>query len=135
MRVSNAREKETFIYFAESQTYDTKNQKAFKVSDFLGATAVAAENQTILRFFPQGKNRDAIGTSTITPDTVTITHTANAHVEILKGIGALMGKENGGFVIGHDEAGSLGKRGETDISFERIASTGVAVEISGVTIA
>ena len=138
-RVINAQEKEVYMYVAEDATYATGNQAIFKASDFLGATVVnGAENQTIFRFRPQDVSH-VLGTGAV--DTFTLTHTANAHIEVLKTVAGAMSNPHGGFVVIQDDLGtSASSDGSsaggvaTDLNFPNIASTGTAVTCSAVAI-
>tara|TARA_R100001082_G_scaffold26725_1_gene13325 strand:- start:1215 stop:1616 length:402 start_codon:yes stop_codon:yes gene_type:complete len=130
----NAQEKELFMYVAEDATYATGNQAIFKASDFMGATAVnGVENKTILRFYPQDASRLGIGGDP-TPDTVTITHTNNAHVEVMKAVADAMSNPHGGIMVLADPSNTYGK-GTTELNIDPIASTGTAVSISAVVVA
>tara|TARA_R110002012_G_C11272010_1_gene569545 strand:+ start:63 stop:479 length:417 start_codon:yes stop_codon:yes gene_type:complete len=128
--------KENFLYVAESATYATGDQAAFKASDFIGCETPSA-TQTRFYFWPIDKA--AYGAENVTADSFTLTHTADAHIEILKGVAAAMKNPHGGFVVIQDDEGtsystdgsSLGSVGFSDIRYEPIASTGTAVTVDG----
>tara|TARA_R110002012_G_C11476428_1_gene594549 strand:+ start:100 stop:528 length:429 start_codon:yes stop_codon:yes gene_type:complete len=139
----NAQEKELLMYVAEDATYATGNQAIFKASDFVGATVVnGAENQTIFRFYPQDKGIMGNIGADPTYDTFTLTHTNNAHIEVMKTVASAMANPHGGFVVIQDDLGtaystdgsSLGAA-MTDLNYPPIASTGTAVSVSAVAIA
>ena len=138
-RVINAQEKEVYMYVAEDATYATGNQAIFKASDFLGATVVnGAENQTIFRFRPQDVSH-VLGTGAV--DSFTLTHTDNAHIEVLKTVGAAMSNPHGGFVVIQDDLGTAYSSdgatsggAMTDLNYPPIASTGTAVAVTAVAI-
>ena len=138
-RVMNAQEKEVYLYVAEDATYATGNQAIFKASDFLGATVVnGAENQTIFRFRPQDVSH-VLGTGAV--DSFTLTHTANAHLEVLKTVAGAMSNPHGGFVVIQDDLGtayttdgSSGGAAMTDLRYPAIASTGTAGSCTAVAI-
>ena len=103
----NAQEKELLMYVAEDATYATGNQAIFKASDFVGATVVnGVENQTIFRFYPQDKG--IMGNIGADPayDTFTLTHTDNAHIEVMKTVASAMANPHGGFVVIQDDLGT-----------------------------
>jgi len=142
IRTMNAQEKELLMYVAEDATYATGNQAIFKASDFVGATVVnGVENQTIFRFYPQDKG--VMGNIGADPayDTFTLTHTDNAHIEVMKTVASAMANPHGGFVVIQDDLGtaystdgsSLGAA-MTDLNYPPIASTGTAVSVSAVSI-
>ena len=134
----NAREKELYMYVAEDATYATGNQAIFKASDFMGAT-LTASTTTVFRFRPQ----DTVYTASadFAPDLFTLTHTADAGIEVLKTIGDIMAKPHGGFVVIQDDLGSayttdgssIGSA-MTDLRYPNIASTGTAVVVASVAI-
>ena len=136
-----AQEKELFMYVAEDATYATGNQAIFKASDFVGATAVTGvETKTVFRFYPQDKSKMGIGEDP-TFDSFTLTHTANAHLEVMKGVAGAMSNPHGGFVVIQDDLGTAySTDGATlgvalsDINYAPIASTGTAVSVSAVAI-
>ena len=138
-RVMNAQEKEVYMYVAEDATYATGNQAIFKASDFLGATVVTGvETKTVFRFRPQDVSH-VLGTGAV--DSFTLTHTANAHIEVMKTVGAAMANPYGGFVVIQDDLGtSASSDGSsaggvaTDLNYPPIASTGTAVSCSAVAI-
>ena len=138
-RVISAQEKEVYLYVAEDATYATGNQAIFKASDFLGATVVnGAENQTIFRFRPQDVSH-VLGTGAV--DSFTLTHTNNAHLEVMKTVAGAMSNPHGGFVVVQDDLGSSYSSdgtttgiAMTDLNFPPIASTGTAVSCSAVAI-
>ena len=141
IKTMNAQEKELFMYVAEDATYATGNQAIFKASDFMGATAVnGVENQTIFRFYPQDRSRMGIGGDPAA-DTFTLTHTNNAHVEVMKKVGEAMANSHGGFMVVQDDLGSAYSSDGTslgavrsDIQWGNIASTGTAIEVTAVAI-
>ena len=136
----NAQEKELMMYVAEDATYATGNQAIFKASDFVGSTCVDSTN-TIFRFYPQ--DMGIMGNLGADPayDTFTLTHTEDAHIEVMKGVASAMSNPHGGFVVIQDDLGtafssdgsSLGTA-MTDINYVPIASTGTATAVSAVTI-
>ena len=140
IRTMNAQEKELFMYVAEDATYETGDQAIFKASDFVGATCVDSTN-TIFRFYPQDKG--IMGNLGADPayDTFTLTHTEDAHIEVMKAVASAMSNPHGGFVVIQDDLGtayssdgsSLGAA-MTDLNYEAIASTGTAVSCTAVTI-
>ena len=140
IRTMNAQEKELVMYVAEDATYATGNQAIFKASDFVGSTCVDSTN-TIFRFYPQ--DRGIMGNIGADPayDTFTLTHTEDAHIEVMKGVASAMSNPHGGFVVIQDDLGTayssdgatLGAA-MTDLNYAAIASTGTAVSVSAVTI-
>jgi len=137
----NAQEKELLMYVAEDATYATGNQAIFKASDFIGATIVTGvETKTIFRFLPQDSST-GLEAADPAPDTFTLTHTANAHIEVMKGVASAMSNPHGGFVVIQDDLGtayttdgSSAGSAISDISYPPIASTGTAVSVSAVEI-
>ena len=136
-RVMTAQEKELCMYVAEDATYATGNQAIFKASDFLGATT-PSNVTTVFRFRPQDVSH-VLGTGAV--DSFTITHTEDAHIEVMKTVGEAMANPHGGFVVVQDDLGTAyssdgsswgGAR--TDLRFPAIASTGTAVSCSAVAI-
>ena len=134
----HAQEKELFLYVAEDATYATGNQAVFKASDFLGVSLIS-NVATRFKFKPQDS---ILGTgSNVNPDSFQLTHTEDAHLEVMKGVASLMTNPHGGFVVVQDDLGtsastdgsSLGYA-VTDIKYEPIASTGTAVSVSAVTV-
>ena len=136
-RVMNAQEKEVYMYVAEDATYATGNQAIFKASDFLGV-ATPSSTTTTFRFRPQDVT-NVLGTGAV--DLFTLTHTEDAHVEVLKTVASAMSNPHGGFVVVQDDLGTafssdgatLGAA-MTDLRFPAIASTGTAVSCSAVAI-
>ena len=136
----NAQEKELFMYVAEDATYATGNQAIFKASDFVMATTPSSTT-TIFRFYPQ--DRGVMGNIGADPayDTFTLTHTEDAHIEVLKTVASAMSNAHGGFVVIQDDLGTayssdgatLGAA-MTDLRYPSIASTGTAVSVSAVAI-
>ena len=132
-----AREKETYLYVAEDATYATGNQAIFKASDFLGV-ATPSSVTTTFRFRPQDVSH-VLGTGAV--DLFTLTHTEDAHIEVLKTVAGAMSNPHGGFVVVQDDLGTafssdgatLGAA-MTDLNFPPIASTGTAVSCSAVAI-
>ena len=137
IRTMNAQEKELFMYVAEDATYATGNQAIFKASDFVGATTPSSTT-TVFRFYPQDKSRLGIGGDPAF-DTFTLTHTEDAHIEVMKTVASAMANPHGGFVVIQDDLGtaystdgsSLGGV-KSDIKYPAIASTGTAVAVTGV---
>ena len=133
-----AQEKELMMYVAEDATYATGNQAIFKASDFVGATCVDSTN-TIFRFYPQDKSRLGIGGDPAF-DTFTLTHTEDAHIEVMKAVASAMSNPHGGFVVIQDDLGTAYGDGSTlgaamtDLNYAAIASTGTAVSVSAATI-
>ena len=134
-----AQEKELMMYVAEDATYATGNQAIFKASDFVGSTCVDSTN-TIFRFYPQ--DRGIMGNIGADPayDTFTLTHTEDAHIEVMKAVASAMSNPHGGFVVIQDDLGTAYGDGSTlgaamtDLNYEPIASTGTAVSCTAVTI-
>ena len=136
-RVINAQEKEVYLYVAEDATYATGNQAIFKASDFLGV-ATPSSVSTTFRFRPQDVSH-VLGTGAV--DLFTLTHTEDAHVEVLKTVGAAMANPHGGFVVVQDDLGTTASSDgssaggvATDLNYPPIASTGTAVSCSAVVI-
>ena len=139
IKTMNAQEKELFLYVAEDATYAAGNQAVFKASDFVGATCVNSTS-TIFRFYPQDKSRYGIGGDPAW-DTFTLTHTEDAHIEIMKEVANAMGNPHGGLVVVQDDLGtayssdgSSLSAAMTDLNYSPIASTGTAVTVSAVVI-
>ena len=136
-----AQEKELFMYVAEDATYATGNQAIFKASDFVAATAVnGVENKTIFRFYAQDKSKLGIGGDPAF-DTFTLTHTNNAHIEVMKTVAGAMSNPHCGFVVIQDDLGtaytsdgSSSGAAMTDLNYPPIASTGTAVSVTEVAI-
>ena len=135
----NAQEKELMMYVAEDATYATGNQAIFKASDFVGSTCVDSTN-TIFRFYPQDVSRLGIGGDPAF-DTFTLTHTEDAHIEVMKAVASAMSNPHGGFVVIQDDLGTAYSSdgssygvAMTEINYAPIASTGTAVSCSAVTI-
>ena len=134
-----AQEKELFMYVAEDATYATGNQAIFKASDFVGSTTPSSTT-TVFRFYPQDKSKLGIGGDPAF-DTFTLTHTEDAHIEVMKAVASAMSNPHGGVVVIQDDLGtafssdgsSLGAA-MTDLNYEPIASTGTAVSCSAVAI-
>ena len=136
IKAMNAQEKELFLYVAEDATYETGDQAIFKASDFVGATAVTGvENKTIFRFYPQDLTRVNILDIDAPPalDSFTLTHTDNAHIEVMKAVADAMTNPHGGVVVVADPSNTYGK-GTSELELSPIASTGTAVTISAVAI-
>jgi len=141
IKTMNAQEKELFLYVAEDATYATGDQAIFKASDFLGASVVDNAN-TIFRFYPQDKTRLNVQDvdAPLALDTFTLTHTTDAHIEVMKGVASAMSNAHGGFVVIQDDLGTAFGDGSslgtamTDVKYAPIASTGTAVAVSAVTI-
>ena len=134
-----AQEKELFMYVAEDATYATGNQAIFKASDFVGSTTPSSTT-TVFRFYPQDKSKLGIGGDPAF-DTFTLTHTEDAHIEVMKAVAGAMSNPHGGFVVIQDDLGTaFSSDGSslagamTDLNYEPIASTGTAVSCSAVTI-
>ena len=135
----NAQEKELMMYVAEDATYATGNQAIFKASDFMGAVTTGSTT-TEFRFYPQDKSKLGIGGDPAF-DTFTLTHTEDAHIEVMKAVASAMSNPHGGVVVIQDDLGtafssdgsSLGAA-FTDLNYEPIASTGTAVSCSAVAI-
>ena len=132
-------EKELMMYVAEDATYATGNQAIFKASDFVGATCVDSEN-TIFRFYPQDVSRLGIGGDPAF-DTFTLTHTEDAHIEVMKAVASAMSNPHGGFVVVQDDLGTAytsdgtsAGAAMTDLNYAAIASTGTAVAVTAATI-
>ena len=136
-RVMNAQEKEVYLYVAEDATYATGNQAIFKASDFLGV-ATPSSVTTTFRFRPQDVSH-VLGTGAV--DLFTLTHTEDAHIEVLKTVAGAMSNPHGGFVVVQDDLGSAYSSdgttmgvAMTDLEYPAIASTGTAVSVSAVAI-
>ena len=134
-----AQEKELFMYVAEDATYATGNQAIFKASDFVGSTTPSSTT-TVFRFYPQDKSKLGIGGNPAF-DTFTLTHTEDAHIEVMKAVAGAMSNPHGGFVVIQDDLGTaFSSDGSslagamTDLNYEPIASTGTAVSCSAVAI-
>ena len=142
IKTMNAQEKELFLYVAEDATYETGDQAIFKASDLLGASVVDNEN-TIFRFYPQDKTRVNVQDvdAPLALDTFTLTHTTDAHIEVMKTVASAMSYPHGGFVVIQDDLGtaytsdgSSSGAAMTDLNYPPIASTGTAVSVSAVAI-
>ena len=136
-RVMNAQEKEVYMYVAEDATYATGNQAIFKASDFLGV-ATPSSITTTFRFRPQDVSH-VLGTGAV--DLFTLTHTEDAHIEVLKTVAGAMSNPHGGFVVVQDDLGTaFSSDGSsygaamTDLDYPPIASTGTAVTVTAVAI-
>jgi hypothetical protein len=136
-RVMTAREKETYLYVAEDATYATGNQAIFKASDFLGV-ATPSSTTTTFRFRPQDVSH-VLGTGAV--DLFTLTHTEDAHIEVLKTVAGAMSNPHGGFVVVQDDLGTAYSSdgssygaAMTDLDYPPIASTGTAVTVTAVAI-
>ena len=134
-----AQEKELFMYVAEDATYATGNQAVFKASDFVGATTPSSTT-TVFRFYPQDRSKLGIGGDPAF-DTFTLTHTEDAHIEVMKAVAGVMSNPHGGVVVIQDDLGtafssdgSSLSAAMTDLNFPPIASTGTAVSVSAVAI-
>jgi len=130
------REKETFLYVAESATYATGNQAMFRASDFVGATAVnGVENKTTFRFHKQDgtimNTNTELGNGGY--DFFTLTHTDNAHVEVMKAVADALSNTRGGIIVVCDPANTM-SLGITQLNLPNIASTGTSVSVSAVSI-
>ena len=74
-------------------------------------------------------------------DKFTLTHTTDAHIEVMKTVADAMANPHGGFVVIQDDLGtafstdgsSIGAA-MTDLRFPPIASTGTAVSVNAVSI-
>mgnify|MGYP003136734716 CR=1 FL=1 len=139
IRTMNAQEKELYMYVAEDATYATGNQAIFKASDFMGAVPAHA-TRTEFRFYPQDKSRMGIGGDPAV-DKFTLTHTVDAHIEVMKTVADAMANPHGGFIVIQDDLGtaystdgSSTGAAMTDLRFPPIASTGTAVSVSAVAI-
>ena len=142
IKTMNAQEKELFLYVAEDATYETGDQAIFKASDFLGASVVDNAN-TIFRFYPQDKTRLNVQDvdAPLALDTFTLTHTTDAHIEVMKTVASAMSNPHGGFVVIQDDVGTAYSAdgsgtgaAMTDLDYPPIASTGTAVSVSAVAI-
>ena len=134
-----AQEKELFMYVAEDATYATGNQAIFKASDFVGSTTPSSTT-TVFRFYPQDKSKLGIGGDPAF-DTFTLTHTEDAHIEVMKAVAGAMSNPHGGFVVIQDDLrtafssdGSSLAGEMTALNYQPIASTGTAVSCSAVAI-
>ena len=137
IKTMNAQEKELMMYVAEDATYATGNQAVFKASDFVGATTPSSTT-TVFRFYPQDVSRLGIGGDPAF-DTFTLTHTEDAHIEVMKTVAGAMSNPHGGFVVIQDDLGtayssdgSSSGAAMTDLNYAAIASTGTAVSVSAV---
>ena len=139
IKTKTAQAKELMMYVAEDATYATGNQAIFKASDFVGATCVDSTN-TIFRFYPQDVSRLGIGGDPAF-DTFTLTHTEDAHIEVMKTVASAMSNPHGGFVVIQDDLGTAYSAtgatmgaAMTDLRYPAIASTGTAVAVTAATI-
>jgi len=139
IKTMTAQEKELMMYVAEDATYATGNQAIFKASDFVGATCVDSTN-TIFRFYPQDAHGLLTGADPAF-DTFTLTHTEDAHIEVMKAVASAMSNPHGGFVVVQDDLGtayssdgSSSGAAMTDLNYAAIASTGTAVAVTAATI-
>ena len=141
-KVINAQEKDVWMYVAEDATYATGNQAVFKASDFIGAGPTHA-TKTKFWFRPQDKTHlsGQDFAADMAPDSFELTHTLDAHIEVMKTVGAAMANPHGGFVVIQDDLGtaysadgSSSGVALTDLNFPSIASTGTAVSVSAVVI-
>ena len=142
IKAMNAQEKELWMYAAEDATYDTGNQAVFKASDFISAVIIDADN-TRLMFWPQDQTRlnfqdvDA----PMSYDSITLTHTTDAHIEVMKAVATLMSNPKGGFKVLQDDLGtaytadgSSGGAARSDLDWGKIASTGTDISVTACTI-
>ena len=134
-----AQEKELFMYVAEDATYATGNQAIFKASDFVGSTTPSSTT-TVFRFYPQDKSKLGIGGDPAF-DTFTLTHTEDAHIEVMKAVAGAMSNPHGGVVVIQDDLGTAFSSdgatiggAMTDLNYPPIASTGTAVSCTVVAI-
>ena len=130
------REKETFLYVAETSTYATGNQAMFRASDFVGATiSNGVDNKTVFRFYPQDRTRMLTGAQLANNsyDGFTLTHTDNAHIEVMKAVADALSNEKGGVIVVCDPGNTMG-RGITQLNLPNIASTGTPVSVSAVSV-
>jgi len=134
-----AQEKELFMYVAEDATYATGNQAIFKASDFVGATTPSSTT-TVFRFYAQDKSKLGIGGDP-SFDSFTLTHTEDAHIEVMKAVASVMSNPHGGFVVVQDDLGTAfsadgsgNGASMSDINYAAIASTGTAVSCTAVAI-
>ena len=144
IKTMNAQEKELFMYVAEDATYETGDQAIFKASDFVGASVVDSTN-TIFRFWPQNQTRlnlQTLDEVAMSFDTFTLTHTEDAHIEVLKTVASAMSNPHGGFMVIQDDLGTAYSSdgtgtgsSTTDLKYPAIASTGTAVSVSACTVA
>ena len=138
IKTINAQEKETFLFLAEDAAYAEGAQTIFKASDFLMAVPVNS-TRTIFRFRPQDKTALGIGGDPA-PDTFTLIHTEDAHIEVMKKVGEAMDNSKGGMVVVHDDGGiTLSSDGSqlfgsspdfSEIKWGKIESTGTVIEVT-----
>jgi len=130
------------MYVAEDATYATGNQAIFKSSDFLGASVVDSTN-TIFRFWPQDQTKynSQDVDAPIVLDTFQLTHTEDAHIEVLKVVADAMANARGGFVVIQDDLGTAytsdgasGGSARSDLKWGSIESTGTDIEVTAVTV-
>lgn len=112
--------KEVLLYASEAAVAGTGTGAVYKASDFLGAEGTATENVTLFNF--------AKSDGTAAACTLSLTHTANAKIEVMEAMARLMNSP-GGFKIVADEANSL------FMACPNIQSTGAAVAITEADIA
>ena len=134
-----AQEKELFMYVAEDATYASGNQAIFKASDFVGATT-PSNVTTVFRFYAQDKSKLGIGGDPAF-DSFTLTHTEDAHIEVMKAVASAMSNPHGGFVVIQDDLGTAFSADGSgtgapmsDINYAAIASTGTAVSCTAVSV-
>lgn len=107
--------KEVLLYASEAAVAGTGTGAVYKASDFLGAEGTATENKTTFMFKrSNGSSADCI---------LTLTHTANAKIEVMEAMARLM-NSSGGFKIVADEANGI------FMDCPNIQSTGAAVSIT-----
>ena len=108
-------QKEVLLYASEAAIADTGTGAVYKASDFLGAEGTATENVTLFNF--------AKSDGTAAACTLSLTHTANAKIEVMEAMARLM-NSSGGFKIVADEANGI------FMQCNSIPSTGTAVAIT-----
>ena len=107
--------KEVLLYASEAAVAGTGTGAVYKASDFLGAEGTTSENITLFNFAKSDGSAAAC--------TLSLTHTANAKIEVMEAMARLM-NSSGGFKIVADEANGL------FMQCNHIPSTGTAVAIT-----
>jgi len=112
--------KEVLLYASEAAVAGTGTGAVYKASDFLGAEGTATENVTLFNFVQAD--------GTLGSAKLSLTHTANAKIEVMEAMARLMNSP-GGFKIVADEANGI------FMDCPNIQSTGAAVSITEADIA
>ena len=114
--------KEVFLYASEAAVAGTGTSAIYKASDFLGAEGTATENVTLFNFRKSDGSK-ALGASDGGSATLSLTHTANAKIEVMQAMAELMASPGGFKIVADEENGIF-------MDCPNIASTGTAVTIS-----